>query len=202
MKHTRSGSKTMLMSILMSAPGPLIVGYGLLLGRSATQMADLVRRSAELLALIVAWLTFRLTGRDGMDDGKKAALERRSNLFVGGAMFLNGLSMVLIALLSGNSEQGNVIPGLAVALLGVVANGIFWRRYKKLGTTQGSSILMVQSRLYRAKFLVDLCVTTALVVVLAAPGSAAAAVFDKAGSMIVAVYLCWCGGKTIYEARS
>ena len=72
--------------------------------------------------------------------------------------------------------------------------------YFKLGREQNNSILLVQSRLYRAKSLVDLCVTTALLVVLAAPGSAAADSFDKFGSAAVAVYLCWCGVRTILEA--
>lgn len=191
----------MLMSILMSSPGPLIVGYGLMVGKSSTQLADFVRRSAELIALIVAYLTFRMTNQIGMEPVKKHQLERRSNLFVGSAMCLSGISMLLIVLFSDKNEQGNVIPGLAVALMGVIANTIFWLRYSKLGREQNNSILLVQSRLYRAKSLVDLCVTTALLVVLIAPGSAIAAHFDRFGSAVVAVYLCWCGIRTIAEAR-
>jgi len=201
MREKRSGGKTMLLSILMSAPGPLIVGYGFLLGKSATQMADFVRRSAELIALVVAYITFRVTSGAGMDERRKTLLERRSNLFVGCAMCLSGVSMLLIAVLSQSGEQGNVIPGLAVALLGVMANTFFWFRYRKLSRAQSSSILEVQSRLYRAKSLVDICVSAALLVVLIAPGSAAAAYFDKIGSVVVAVYLCRCGWKTIAEAR-
>ncbi|MBQ8012459.1 MAG: cation transporter [Oscillospiraceae bacterium] len=200
MKTQNKGSKTMLMSILMSSPGPLIVGYGMLVGKSSTQIADFVRRTAELIALIVAYITFRMTGQSGMDAERKRTLERRSNLFVGSAMCFSGISMLLLVLLSGKTEQGNVIPGLAVALMGVIANTIFWLRYKKLGREQNNSILLVQSRLYRAKSLVDLCVTTALLVVLAAPGSAAADCFDKFGSAAVAVYLCWGGVRTILEA--
>ncbi len=199
MKARNQGSKTMLMSILMSSPGPLIVGYGLLVGKSATQLADFVRRSAELLALIVAYITFRLTSREGVETDRKSCLERRSNRFVGGAMCLSGISMLCIVLFAPNTEQGNVIPGLIVALMGMVANTIFWFRYRKLGTEQNNSILLVQSRLYRAKSLVDTCVTAALLVVLIAPGSAIAGYFDKCGSAVVAIYLCWCGIKTLLE---
>ena len=201
MKKQKNGSKTMLTSILMSAPGPLIVGYGLLVGRSATQLADFVRRSAELMALVVAYITFRMTGRDGLETSRIRQMEKRSNLFVGGAMCLSGWIMLLIVLFSENAEQGNVIPGMAVALMGVIANTIFWFRYRKLGIQQNNSILMVQSRLYQAKSMVDLCVTAALLVVLIAPGSAAAFWFDKVGSAVVAGYLCWCGGKTIFELK-
>ena len=54
--QNKSEKKTLLMSVLMSAPGPLIIGFGLLLGKSSTQIADFVRRSAELLGIIMAYV--------------------------------------------------------------------------------------------------------------------------------------------------
>ena len=195
----QSGSRTMLMSVLMSAPGPLVVGLGLLAGRSATQLADFVRRSAELLALIVAFVVYQITGRDGLTEERKRALERRSNLFVGAVMCLSGAAMLFVALLSPGGETGNVIPGLSIAVLGVIANALFWRKYARLSRETGSSILAVQSRLYRAKTLVDGCVTTALLTVALFPRSQAAAWLDLGGSVVVAAYLIWCGVKTIRE---
>ena len=53
-------------------------------------------------------------------------------------------------------------------------------------------------RLY-VKALVDLSVTIALLSVLIAPGSAVSYWLDLIGSMIVAVYLIWCGIQTIVE---
>ena len=47
MANKKSGEKTLLWSVIMSSPGPLVVGLGLLSGRSSTQIADFVRRSAE-----------------------------------------------------------------------------------------------------------------------------------------------------------
>lgn len=198
----KSGRRTMLMSVLMSAPGPLIVGIGLVMGKSSTQLADFIRRSSELLALIVAYITYEITGRETIDKKRKVFLERASNSFVGLAMCVGGISMLLIALFSKNSEQGNVIPGLSIAVMGVIANTIFWFKYKKLGRQQNNSILLIQSRLYRAKSLVDICVTTALCVVLAVPGTAVAFWFDRIGSIIVAIYLAWCGFKTVKEATT
>lgn len=195
----QSGSRTMLMSVLMSAPGPLVVGLGLLAGRSATQLADFVRRSAELLALIVAFVVYQITGRDGLTEERKRTLERHSNLFVGAVMCLSGAAMLFVALLSPGGETGNVIPGLSIAVLGVIANTLFWRKYARLSRETGSSILAVQSRLYRAKTLVDGCVTTALLTVALFPHSQAAAWLDLGGSVVVAAYLIWCGVKTIRE---
>lgn len=188
------------MSVLMSSPGPIVVGLGLLMGKSSTQLADFVRRSSELMAIIVSYIVYTVTNRDTFaDEQKKVKLERYSNLFVGAAMCLGGAAMLLIALFSESEEKGNVIPGLVIAILGVIANTLFWIKYTKLSRESGNAILAVQSRLYRAKALVDICVTTALGTVALFPASGAAYYLDLIGSVIVALYLIWCGIKTIRE---
>ena len=189
----KSGRNTLLWSVIMSSPGPLVVGIGLIMGRSSTQIADFVRRSAELLAIIVSYVVYQLTTRDGFTDmERKARLEKNTDLFVGGAMCLGGAMMLALALLPSKGETG-------IAILGVIANSIFWRRYSRLGKESNNSILLVQSRLYRAKTLVDICVTAALLSVTLLPGSAISYWLDKAGSAVVAVYLICTGAKTISE---
>lgn len=196
----KSGSKTLFMSVVMSAPGPLIIGLGLLVGRSSTQIADFVRRSAELLGIIMAYIVYKITTKDGVcDTVRKEKLERFSNLFVGAMMCLGGSLMLLLAFLSDNAEKGNVIPGLVIALLGVVANTLFWRKYTKLNKAEPNAILAVQARLYRAKSLVDGCVTIALLSVFLFPTSQISYYLDFVGSVIVALYLIWCGIQTILE---
>lgn len=199
--NTKSGSRTLLLSVLMSAPGPLVVGLGLLAGRSSTQIADFVRRSAELLAIVMSFVVFRITTKEGTcDEAKRAKLERRSNAFVGAMMCLGGGFMVLLAFLSDNSDKGNVIPGLAIAVMGVIANTAFWIKYTRLNRAEPNAILQVQSRLYRAKALVDGCVTIALLSVVIAPESPVSWWLDFAGSLIVALYLIYCGVQTMIEA--
>lgn len=201
MSNRKSGSRTLLWSVLMSAPGPLVVGLGLLMGRSSTQIADFVRRTSELLAIVMSFVVYRLTTRDGaVDEARRVCLERRSNAFVGAMMCLGGAFMIVLAFLGGSGEKGNVIPGLCIAVLGVIANTIFWRRYTRLNRAEPNAILAVQARLYGAKSLVDACVTAALLAVAVAPGSAVAAWLDFAGSIVVALYLIWCGLRTIWEA--
>ncbi len=200
MKDKSSGGKTLLLSALMSAPGPLVVGLGLMAGRSATQLADFVRRSAELLAILVAYITYQLTTDRGMADlSRKERLERISNLFVGAMMCLGGGIMLVLAFLSGGQETGNVLPGLSIALMGVIANTLFWRKYARLNRAEPNPILAVQVRLYRAKSLVDGCVTAALLAVAIAPASPLAATLDRTGSAVVALYLIFCGLQTIHE---
>jgi len=196
----KSGTKTLLWSVIMSAPGPLIIGLGLLVGRSSTQIADFVRRSSELLAIIMAYIIYKITTKDDVcDTTRKNKLERFSNLFVGAMMCLGGSLMLLLAFVSENEDKGNVIPGLIIALLGVIANTIFWRKYARLNKQEPNAILAVQARLYRAKSLVDFCVTIALLSVVLLPGSAASYYMDLIGSVIVALYLIWCGIQTIME---
>ena len=200
MKKGKSESRTLLWSVIMSSPGPLVVGLGLMAGRSSTQLADFVRRSSELLGIIMAYVVYRLTNKDGAcDEEKKTKLEKISNIFVGAMMVLGGSIMMVLSFMSENPEKGNVIPGLTIAVLGVIANTIFWRKYTKLNRLEPNAIIAVQARLYRAKSLVDMCVTAALLSVAVLPGSEISMLLDTVGSVIVAAYLVWCGGKTIFE---
>ncbi len=201
MSNQKSGSRTLLWSVIMSSPGPLVVGLGLLAGRSSTQIADFVRRSAELLAIIASFVVYRITTKDGIcDEHRKAKLERISNAFVGAMMCIGGSLMLVLAWSSEETDKGNVIPGLAIAVMGVIANTVFWRKYTRLHKAEPNAILMVQSRLYRAKSLVDGCVTIALLSVAIAPASPISFWLDFLGSVIVAIYLIWCGIRTIWEA--
>lgn len=201
MNNKKSGAKTLFMSVLMSAPGPLVIGISLLSGKSTTQIADFVRRSSELLAIILSYIVFKKTMNEN-DDSKKKQLERKSNIFVGSMMCVGGFLMILLTLFSESTDKGNVTGGLVIALLGVIANSIFWRKYTKLNKQEPNAILEVQSRLYRAKTLVDACVTTALLSVLIAPSSQISIYLDFIGSIIVAIYLMYCGIKTINEYKT
>lgn len=202
----KSGERTLLASVIMSSPGPIVVGIGLLLGRSSTQLADFIRRTAELAAIIVSWTVYGITHKGvEVDTERKLHLERIANLCVGAAMCLGGAAMLPVAFLSDAGEKGNVIPGLVIAILGVTTNSWFWLRYRKLDRANPNAILAVQSRLYRAKSLVDACVTIVLTTVAVSPASRAAHYMDIAGSVVVAVYLIVNGAIAIFgrntEAR-
>ena len=199
MSSKKSGKRTLLMSVLMSAPGPLILGIGLIFGRSSTQIADFIRRTAELMGIIVAFIVYMMTADEDENSDRRKKLERMSNIFVGAMMCIGGIFMIGLALFSENTEKGNVITGLIIAFLGVIANTIFWIKYTSLNKKEPNAIILVQARLYRAKSLVDTCVTVALLSVAILPQSEISYYIDLIGSVIVALYLMWCGIKTIYE---
>lgn len=188
--HTKSGARTLLASLILSSPGPLVVGIGLFLGKSSTQLADFIRRTAELLAILVSFIIYRITHKDEtFDPARKLRLEKLANRSVGIAMCVSGLAMLLVALLFPSGEKGNVIPGLVISILGVTTNTWFFFRYRKLDRAHPNAILAAQAGLYRAKSLVDTCVMISLLVVAIAPASPAAYWFDIVGSVIVSGYL-------------
>ncbi len=202
-QEKKSGYRTLLMSVLLSSPGPLVLGLGLTVGHSSTQIADFTRRTAELLALIVAFAIYSANSRySDMPDTDKAKRERKGNLFTGSIMCISGLSMLLLALLSNSNDKGNVIPALVIAFLGVVTNVFFWRKYTSLFQKESNAILGIQARLYSAKSMVDICVTATLLVVLLSPGSQFSYWLDIVGSILVSLYMLRCGLKTIKEQKS
>jgi divalent metal cation (Fe/Co/Zn/Cd) transporter len=195
--------RTLLASVVLSSPGPIIVGIGLFIGNSSTQLADFIRRTAELIAIIVSWAVYRITNNvTEYDENRRYSLERITSHCVGAAMCMSGIAMLLVALLHPSEEKGNVIPGLIVAILGVITNSWFWIRYRKLNKENLNMILAAQVSLYRAKTLVDICVTIALIAVTVSPGSLAAYFMDMAGSAAVAIYLLINGTVTIFSKKS
>ena len=72
-----SGFRTLLLSACLSSTGPLILGLGLLVGRSSTQISDFVRRTAETLGIILALVIYVITtgkGKEGLTYICTAAL--------------------------------------------------------------------------------------------------------------------------------
>lgn len=196
----KSGLKTLIMSVIMSSPGPIVVGIGLVIGQSSTQIADFIRRSIELLAIIFSLIIYCMTTKDNYtDEIKKQKLEKGTNIFVNITMIISGIIMIILALLSSQKERGNVIPGLVIAILGVIANCIFWLKYQKLGEQDNNSILKIQSKLYRAKTFVDCSVTIALLVVLFSSNNLVAYYFDVVGTFVVSLYLIYTGVKSLIK---
>lgn len=188
--RNRSAERTLLVSVLLSAPGPIVVGLGFFFGRSSTQLADFIRRSAELIAIIVSWLVYRYShSRSDMCAARIEKIERTASVCVGIAMCISGAAMIFVALFSPQDERSNVIPGLVIAILGMITNTGFWLRYRYLNRQKSNVILLVQSKLYFAKAVVDTCVAAALAFITIAPSAPASRYVDSVGAIIVAIYL-------------
>lgn len=192
--------RTLRLALALSAWGPLATGVAVLLSHSSTQMADFLRRSAELLAIALAWGVARRLRQRGVDADARRRLERATAWAVAGALLLSGGVTLVVAggrWLSGLEPGGDVRLGLLVALLGLGVNAGFWRRYAALGRERAGALLDGQRRLYRAKVVVDAGVALALATVALAPGSLLARGTDVSGSVLVGLYLMWSGGRTL-----
>jgi len=191
--------KTLLTSLLLSAPGPLVTGIAVVTSRATTQIADFIRRGMELVAIVIAWWVFRRLHRNNaVDEAERARLERAAGLSTAGAMAGSGAILMGLALsrLSAFEPGGSVTMGLTIAVLGAIANGALWRRYTVLTREQHNPVIASQQQLYRAKTVVDLCVVTALAAVALAPDHPATRYVDIVGSVSVACYLLWTGLRT------
>lgn len=196
-----SRKRTLGTSLLLSAPGPLVTGFAVLSSQSSTQLADFIRRGVELIAIFLSWWIFRRIHRTHeFSETDRKKLERIAGLSVAGAMVCSGVVMLVVALsrLSAFETGGNVIFGLVIAILGLLTNSWFWRRYAHQTSENYNAVIASQRDLYRAKTSVDLCVAAALAAVAIAPYHPLTRYLDISGSVIVAGYLLWTGGKSAH----
>ena len=201
-EQSSSRQKTLLTALLLSAPGPLVTGIALVSSHSTTQLADFLRRGVELVAIFISWWVFRkLHQPPAMGEADPARLERVAGLSTAAAMGISGVVLMGVALsrLTVFTPGGNVTMGLIIAVLGMVTNAWFWRRYTVLTQEQYSPVIAAQQQLYRAKTSVDVCVVTALTAVAIAPAYAITRYVDLLGSIAVALYLLWSGLRMAYK---
>ena len=207
-EQAASREKTLLTALLLSTPGPLVTGLAAMSSHSTTQLADFIRRSVELVALFLSWWVFRQLQRNtALSEDDRSRLELVVGLSVAGTMICSGVVMSILAISRWSVFEpgGNVVPGLIIAVLGLIFNGWFWRRYAAMTREKFSSVIAAQQKLYLAKASVDLCVVIALAAVAIAPTHPATRYVDILGSIIVAGYLLWSGlrmvGSHLGDAR-
>ncbi|MFA5552379.1 MAG: cation transporter [Trueperaceae bacterium] len=195
-EHSAKSERTLLVSWLLSAPGPLVTGVAVAMSSSATQIADAIRRTVELAALFIGWWAFRRRKSVAV-EAERQRLERRVEVSVAVALAVSGTVMLGIGgyRFFNYEPGGNVVVGLIVAVLGTGVNAFFWARYSGLLRHAFDPVIGGQLRLYRAKTLVDLAVTAALLTVMFAPTHPATHYVDTVGSVFVAGYL-------LYQALS
>ncbi len=209
MERTFSGEdakrqRTLLASMLLSMWAPLATGIAMLLSGSVTQIADFIRRTVEFFALFLSWFVFRaLSGRGHITAAQRSKWEKIVNRAIAGALGISGITMLFLGLLRLRTPQaaGSVVLGLTVAILGLIVNLWFWRRYTQLSKAGPSLIITAQRQLYLAKIAVDLCVIAALAVVALWPGHNMTRYVDSTGSLAVGAYLLWSAFRTWIDAE-
>jgi divalent metal cation (Fe/Co/Zn/Cd) transporter len=189
----RRRGRTLAWSLALSAWAPPTTAIAVALSRSTTQLADFVRRTVELVAVAVAYLAYRRATAGDVTPEARARWERRARTATRIALVTSGLAVLAVAAGRGGGFRpgGTVAVGLAVAALGLLVNGGFWRRYARFERSAPSPVIASQRVLYRAKCLVDGAVLLSLTTVALAPGRPVARWADLAGSLVVGGYLLW-----------
>ena len=192
--------RTLLISLLISSLAPIATGVPAIISRSATQIADFLRRTAELMALFVSWWVYRKILRKvdpetGPDHLYRARMEHIANMTVVGAMACSGIAMLVVGIirLFVYKVSGNVIMGLIIAILGLSVNAWFWWRYPTMIREEFDLVIAGQRNLYRAKVFIDIAVVIALTSVTIAPSRPITKYIDALGCIIVSFYLLYNG---------
>ncbi len=194
-KTAKSSERTLLVALLLSAPGPLVTGIAAITSGSATQIADFLRRTSELAATFMSWWVFRKLQRSPVGKAQQQKLEHQANLTVARAMVCSGIAMLVVGVyrLYVYQPTGNVTMGLVIAALGLITNSGFMCKYMALNKAQPNPVIAGQLKLYRAKACVDFVVVAALAAVAIAPTHPATRYVDALGSIAVSFYLLWTG---------
>ena len=75
--------RTMLISFLISSAAPIVTGVTAIISRSATQIADFLRRTAELTSLFISWWVYRKLHKEAeYDDIYRVRMERIADITV------------------------------------------------------------------------------------------------------------------------
>lgn len=197
-ENKKKSKKTLLSAMLLSSPGPLVTFIAVLSSTSATQIADCIRRTSELVALVAAFIIYSITKGE-----KNEKLERRANLIVAFAMVLSSIALIIVGIFNfiNYEASGSVIMGLVIAILGLLVNAFFWARYTKLHKEENNGVIKSQITLYRAKTLVDSVVSIALLCVAIVPESELARYVDSFGSIFVSIYLFYTAIRTFKDNK-
>jgi len=197
--------RTLTFSVVFSALGPLVLIGAVLMNTSTTQIADFLRRTAELSVLALALWTYKRLKKRTAGKERTARLEKNMYLASGGVLILGALFLVVVLaidLVNPTVPEGNVIIGLSVASLGILFNGYFFIRYTLFHRSRPSAVMHTQGKIYQAKTFVDVNVVIALAAVLVFPGRMASFYVDVVGTGVIIVYMLIRGGLLLLEAKS
>lgn len=188
----REKERTLRIAWLLSAWAPLAGGVALYFGPSTILLADLLRRSSELLALFLAWLVFLRIARS--PAASPATFHRQQHLASLLVAVVMLFSMIVIAWSAiGRVREdvavGWIVPGLCLAMAGGCVNGWLWRRNRDLARREPGPLIDSQWSFYRTKTVIDVCVIVTLLLGAATRDAGFSPWVDAAGSAVIALCL-------------
>jgi len=160
---------------------------------SVVLWADLARSVMEVLVKGMSWLAARRAGQGECVDytyglGK---LEDLAGLLIAGAMVVSVVFVAHHAVLRIlDPEQMRAAGlGLATVLCMLVANALFWRRFKAMARAEPSPLMESKWRLYRGRTLANCCVCLTLVLSEVLGKALWAMYLDPAVSLLLCLFI-------------
>lgn len=194
--------KTLHRAWILSLIGLVAVFFAYYVGESNTIYADFIRRGVEFLSLLASWLVFLFINKKGLSQLASKRLEFFSSLLIASVMFVSFIFISYNAYgeFIEPSETEWLWPGIVVALIALVNNSYFWRKYKKIVKEESTQIIESQRRLYRSKALADSVVLVTLLSTYFLSSYDWHQYIDPAGSIVVAFFILGSALKILKES--
>ena len=166
-----------------------------IIANSVTLMADVLKCLNELLATLFSWIILKKIskGKTGSYDFGLGKFENLTSLLVGLIMFISFCIVLFTAFYRFYNpvslHSGGVGLGIALMIIGVIANGSLWRKNYKVAKKEHSPIMESQWRLFRTKTFADFTILIALILCLALEHYEWSVYIDPVASLIVGLFL-------------
>lgn len=193
----KKGRKNLFFATLVCVPGPFLLVMGMLGGANTTQIADLIKRSCDLLTEVLAWLIYELTLCNFIKNNTKHALEKLVKYFTGASMCISGGVMIYVAVADFGGTHGNMYPSLFLAVTGAVINVILYLNYRSMN----NAVLSIQAKLHKVKALFDIALTAILLVWILCPHGAVREYFNVFGTALISLYMIFSGIRVLEIRR-
>ncbi len=184
---------------LLSTTSTLITA---IIGRSTTQIVDLLRRLMEAISTLVSLLSFQHNLKEESEE-KIAENNRRVHILINVTLIISGILMVFIGVVKYKLGIGhkNVVPGFFVSFIGVLINFYFVVKYKKSLKEHYEPIIQSQFHLFTTKTTVDSCVSATMAVMILFPTWEYLNLLDAFTSVLVALILCFQGVRNLRKSN-
>lgn len=199
MQHVSSASSSreghVRAALITGALDTVITFAAFAASRSSVILADFLKTSLELIAVLLAWYTVRRLRRGGHHQyhygiGK---LEHLSSLCVGGLM-IAGLLIILFSAFRNLLHPAHiggtgVWISMAAQAVYAVINGTLYVRTLRSARAEGSPLMASQARLLLTRGLANAFILAALVASLLFHGQAWALYIDPLASLVIAMFI-------------
>ena len=192
----KSGRKKLLFALFIISPALVPLAVSVIFGTSSTETADLVRRSCDVLSVLLAYVAFEITARiDPKNEITRKRIEAFVKYFTGATMCVSGIIMIDISIVGFGGEKGRVIVSFVLALIAALTNAILYFNYRSMK----NSILAVQAKTHFAKMFFNVLVSVILLVWLVVPSATVKSYVDLIGSLFISGYMLLCGVKVMTD---